>query len=413
MYEQPFNPFAANLAVVKGYFKSGKVLAVGVLYIVSAVLRIVSSLLASNTVTSFFNDWFGVMDRMGFDVSDVPDEFYQMINQSSGIASASAVTSAIFSAVVTGLIAAGFILIYVKSRNEAPDASPKAGVTILYVFAMIEMILSIIAASLVGLVFLLLIVVLVIGYQSYSGGFGGYNGTALIAVYLILFLICAVAMFYVLFTAINKKRFYGSVRQSLSTVELQNKGATPYGVMCIINAVFLGFSLLSSIASISSLTMIGFSSGTVIAACLSMVTTVVGFVTLILTASIALGYKKYIDNMKYGYNGTPYGGAQDAAPYNGYAPAPNSQNPYAVPQQPAPYNDGYADGNSIPPQPAPYHDGAANPNNTPQQPAPYNDGYVDGNSVPPQQAYAAPVCPNCGAPIDPAAPFCGNCGVKL
>ena len=41
MYEQQFNPFGGNLAIVKGYFRSGKILTLGIFYVISIVLSFI------------------------------------------------------------------------------------------------------------------------------------------------------------------------------------------------------------------------------------------------------------------------------------------------------------------------------------------------------------------------------------
>jgi hypothetical protein len=118
---------------------------------------------------------------------------------------------------------------------------------------------------------------------------------------------------------------------------------------------------------------------------LSSLSSIVAFVQLIFEAKVAFGYKKYIDNVKYGYNG------YTAGPYSPYT-APQGQAPYAAPVYSEPAQ------NAAPYEPA-----------IPEAPAnPYADPYTAAPQTP-----AAFVCPSCGSPVEPEALYCGNCGNKL
>ncbi|MBQ6498858.1 MAG: zinc ribbon domain-containing protein, partial [Ruminococcus sp.] len=212
---------------------------------------------------------------------------------------------------------------------------------------------------------------------------GGYQlnlngpalGTALIIIAVLLLIIAA----FLLFTAINKFRYYSSVRTSISSVTLQSGGAKPYGVMCVISAVFTAFGVLSSIGSLIFFGNSGFSSLTGVSL-VTILGNILSFVIFVLDAKIALGYKKYIDEIMYGYNEPTYGGTQpDAAPLPDYSrqdTVSTEQNPYSAPQ-----------------------------------PKTYNDGFTQ-TSQPVDRPAAPAVCPNCGAPTEGGA-FCGNCGTKL
>ena len=273
---------------------------------------------------------------------------------------------------------------------------PKAGVTILYVLSVIELV-----CVWIVLVSVLLIIVFLFWL---FGAMQGVTGTissieapmflsdpialpfaidavALRAVVLVtaisLTIMTVIGGFVALFTYINKKRYYRSIKQSITTVELQSKGARPYGVMCVIGAVFSGLGLTSVLSTFTSLALVPANGTYITYIILTSLVQIAAFVALIFEAKIALGYKKYIDDKKYGYS-------QPVAPSAPYAPFPYGQNSSA-PQNP------YASSTARP-----------DPSN------PYADSYTAAPA-----STAAPVCPHCGAKVDPSAPFCGTCGNKL
>lgn len=398
MYEQPFNPYAANLAVIKGYFKQTKVLIIGILYIVSAIISIITSVITVSRTGQYINDAFSIFKSFGLDPGVNENEIRQIVDAVSASSVTSTLPSIIVSAGIILLTAAAFIIMYVKSRSDAPESGPKAGVTILYVLAVISLVFTII--GLVGTILLVILFMYLAGTISSIGSDSidignGYqlniDGAAISVIVIVLGIFLLLVMIYSLIVAVSQKRYYGSIKASLNTVELQNKGAKAYGVLCIINAVFVGLSVFSSVYALMSFTSAGLTS-LIPTGILSIVSTVVSFLILIFNAMIALGYKKYIDEMKYGYNGAPYGGQ------GGYTPAPaynNVQAPYAAPRQ-----SGYSDG---------YNDGYNGTSYAPQQD--YSPNAQQASSPEPQYE-SKNICPYCGAPTD-GAPFCGNCGAKL
>lgn len=388
MYEQPFNPYASNLAAVKNYFKKPLVLVIAIIYVLSAIVGVILSITTSGSVPGFLRDLVNYLDKMGINSGISPADLESVngaVSQSSVI---SMLPSLIISAAVTLLIAVAFFIIYFKSRNESSESTPSAGVTIMYVLSIISLVFIVI--GFIGMVASAAILMIFSGTVADSIGNskvvdigGGYQlnlngpalGTALIIIAVLLLIIAA----FLLFTAINKFRYYSSVRTSISSVTLQSGGAKPYGVMCIISAVFTAFGVLSSIGSLIFFGNSGFSSLTGVSL-VTILGNILSFVIFVLDAKIALGYKKYIDEIMYGYNEPTYGGTQpDAAPlpdYNRQDTVSAEQNPYSAPQ-----------------------------------PKTYNDGFSQ-TSQPVDRPAAPAVCPNCGAPTEGGA-FCGNCGTKL
>lgn len=367
MYEQQFNPFAANVAIIKGYFKSGKVLAVGILYIVSAILDILTIL---TMPASVYSEVLDSLSKLGISATDVYLDY-------ASLSVSSVITTFVF-AIFTVLTAVGFIIIFTKSRSASPDSTPIAGVTILHVLATIAFVFSIVFTVLFAVAYL----IVVIAVTAFSYSFY-YIAAEIAAVAMIIVgILLAIVMFLLIFTTVNRKTYYRSVKYSLTTVKLQNKGAGAWGVISIIMAVGRGISLIDALTDTLTTYITAYS-------ILTLLSLIVTFVIHILNASIALGYTKYINLQKSGYNNTPYGGT----PNNTYAPAPNNQPVYRA--QPT-YQ------NPVPPQSAP----AQNPPQTA-----YYDNFTQNNA--PAQEQRLSVCPKCGTPVDSSLPFCGNCGNKL
>lgn len=456
MYEQPFNPFVKNQAAVKEYFKTPFTLLYGILQALSGVLSLIGIILLSTQagdILAYIKDLgLYVLDEMKVS-SDVKTGFLQEFNALTPSTASSTVLSSLSSVVIIGLIAAAIFMIYFKSRKADPASSPAAGFTILYVFALISLIAMIVGVVAVFALCAFMIIFFAAMSPQAAAEFSAelknapvfgdlvrqypelkqIDSSVMIGLTIGMMIACAVAFFFVLFTAVNRVRYYHSVKKSLSTVELRNKGAHPYGVMCIVNAVFTALSLASSATLLYPPHLRGKSNPLLGLTILLMLSTAVSFGISVVEAKLALGYKKHIDKVKYGYN-MPI---QPAAPYAPFGAAPGGYYPVNQPQ-----NNPYI--RSAPPvTPAPVS--PVTP--TPAEPAPdsadenaYADPYgsdaadvaevdtmldklADENAAqadviadaPAQSpaAQAAPTCPLCGAEVDPSAPFCGNCGNRL
>ena len=354
MYDQQFNPYGGNLAIVKGYFKSGKVLALGIFYLISVVLSFVFA--SSVSYSAIIYQMIDLLSRQGVNVP------YQVMDQIAASTSSSAIISAVFSSIFPILTAIAFIIIFVKSRNASEASSPITGVNILYVLSMISLVFTIIGVVLFALAYIGIFVIGVVASNRNNSEYSGLIIAGMVFLGLILIVYAVLTIIY----CVSCKNFYRSVKRSITTPELESKGAVPYGVFNIIFAVFTFISMSSSFIVFPGVGGVLFAAG------------LVNLLINIFIAIIALGYNKYITGIKQGINTAPYG----AAPYQAAPGTPYNTPDYTAPQ----------------PQNPPYADPA-----TPTEQQPYTE------QPHPQAMY----CPNCGAKTDPGAPFCSNCGTKL
>lgn len=468
MYEQPYNPFVKNLTAVKDYFKTPFTLFLSLAHAVSAILSLVVTILLatkSKELIAFIRDYILYL----CDELDAPAATRSRITEAFNELHSSSVPEVVLSAVpallITLMIAAAFLMIWSKSRREDPASSPIAGVSVLYVFSIISLVGAILVTVGVALIF----VFLFWAYATYASSanlrdipligeltdrypeINDMDSTVFLVVIIALLFVAAIAVFLILFTAINKKRYYKSVKDSLSTVELQNKGAKPYGVMCVIFAVSQLCTLLSGISLLFPPHLSGKSNPFLGVTILLLLSIAASGVAYVFEAKLALGYRKHIDAVKYGYH-TPSAPAP-YAPFSGgagfYPPQNLPQNnpyarytpPIAPPAAPeaAPFSgaeapaeapadtaNAYADpyGADAPEKAEP----AAEPDTIAAAPAATeilsaDDGTeepADASAEPAQAAETAaeeppvaPTCPLCGAEVDPTASFCGNCGNRL
>ena len=398
MYEQPYNPFLHNLNIVKDYFKSKSVLALAILNIVSVVISVITSVASTGLVRDIMSSVATFFEKNAVVINGRTEEMDRVVKALRD-ASASPATMSVSGSVsaFTVLTIIALFIIYTKSNSTKSTDSPAAGVTLMYVIAIISLVGSVFAV----LGMLIAAAVMFVLYAQFKNqsissavfSVGNYSITvndtlilALAIVFVILFVIvAAVTLFY----TINRMRYIGSIRQSMNSVELSRKGAKPYGVFCILIAVSSAVNILSSISSLIfgktalkelGLELTGDYTGLMI---VTIAANIVSLAVVILQAKLALGYANYIDEKKYGYN-EPAAPAAYAPINAGVGTTSTQQNPYSYLAQPKTEAPAEAFTN------------------------PYLD--TQENDAPEQKPAT---CPNCGAAVDGTAPFCGNCGTKL
>ena len=399
MYEnQTYNPYRNNIAIVKEYFKSPAVLALAIAHIVSIVISVVYSVLSAQITKDVMLQIADYLDSnpvLQNADGNTGNSIVEAIRD--GLSSSSNTTIAFSIPILTILTVIGLMLLYFGSRKDDPDSAPNAGVTILNIVAILSLIGCIIAV--VGM--LIIVVALFFLYATFQAQpshafrltLGGQrieiDATLILILAIVFTVIAVICSFFILFYAINRKRYIGSIKKSLTTVELSRNGAKPFGVFCVILAVFTAFGLISSVMNLflpgtanEALKEIGLNITVknTAATILSVVSQAVSLVIMILQAKIALGYAKHIDYKRGGYD-LPNDSGAGFAPVNAGVGTHTQNNPYSYLAQPKteePVKD----------------DSFVNP-------------YLDKKDV------AKTTCPSCGAPTDANAPFCGNCGAKL
>lgn len=372
MYEQRYNPYSANVEIVKDYLKSGKVLFLGILHLLSLGMSVATLLL--NPANVAINSMLDAFSSMGLDVSEYYNSYGSYVTASSVAWALPTVISSVF----TILTAIAFIVMFAKSRNTNPDSNPSSGASILRVLSLITFICTIIGVILIVALYVLFI----IGISSVNDNFNGDVQAATITQVIIGIVVSLIIIFLISYTG-SQKNFYRSIRNSLNSVELQRSGAVGFGVWNIIFAVFVGISMLSSLI----LTVTSFNLTNILLTSSSLLS----FLMLIMNASFALGYNSHIKREKYGYN-DPYGGSYDAP----YHPADNRAQGYGAPS--GDYN--YPNYNMPPQQSMPTY----------SEPS---DNYYQPQQIQQEQQPQAAFCPNCGSPIEGGHSFCSNCGCKF
>ncbi len=371
-----FNPFLQNINIVKSYFRKPTVLTQGVLYIISAILSIATVVLMMPIMNNYIDTVFS-LPQFTADMSAQETEF---ISSFMDIYMNSAMFfSLISSVVVTALVATAYFLIHFKSKSDNLMSTPKAGVTILYVLAIVQLIPIIIVTALIAL---LIIMMFILAFApSMVNETESFPFVIIAVIYTIVFGgMCAVLLLYY----INQVRYYKSIRTSLTSVSLTYKGAGIFGVLSMIYGIYTILSSFSGFGVIPMFNMIAelepeltfmteliepFAPAFIISAVASLLMGTI----YIINAVIALGYKNHIKN--YTYN------------YNEFSSSAVNQPPFAydVPQQ-TPQETSQPQAQSS------------------FEPAVFYENNENATSI---------TCPRCGTVAKENDVFCSECGTKL
>lgn len=384
-FQSGFNPFAQNISIVKSYFKKPRVLTLGILYAVSALLSVISGFI----MMPVLNDYLGALMKMpGFTEGMTPSDvelFKTFMNVYVDVIS---LASIIPSVIMVAIISAAFFIIYNKSKNADPTSTPKAGVLILFILSIVQLVPIVMLA--VMLVFAILIPI--IASISVSGTPDAGILWVATTVYALVFgILTAIMLVYF----INQVRYYNSVRKSLTTINLTYKGAGIFGVFSIIYGVS---SVMSSFSVLTiKPTMQAFANLAPELAFLtdlfdtlnplfgiSAIASLLSATTMILNGITAMGYKKHIRSFTEGYSEFGVDNTVAAEPVSApaYEPAVVNEPVQQMPQPVAP----------------------AQPQEPQFEPVIFNVG---------QTAAQALHCPRCGTPIKEGDVFCKACGTKL
>lgn len=310
-YQTEFNPFSQNLSIVKNYFKRPLVLVLAILYAVTILLSLVSVFTMGTSMSEMYGTMFefaGAFEEMPQEASDI----FTLMTSSSTL-TIILLIAMIPSIIITALYALSYFLIYFKSKNTAPNSNPKAGFTIRFVLSVLNLIYSIFTALLLVIVIAMFIIAAVVIAQ--EPGITSTDVTISTVLFSIAALFIAGLTAVMLIYTISNFNYIKSARNSLCTVNLSNKGAGTYGVITLIFGIISFLSVIPSLlaaplmSSVSSLMPADFtaefpvglfeSMGSIYL--LSGIMSIFSVVVMIIDAIIALGYKKYINNITSGY----------------------------------------------------------------------------------------------------------------
>ncbi|MBE6824504.1 MAG: zinc ribbon domain-containing protein [Ruminococcaceae bacterium] len=364
-FQTQFNPYQQNIAILKSYFRKPRLLTQGILYIASIVLSIASIFIMMPVMNEYIN---AIINMPQFKADMSATEFGFFSTFMSAYTNIVMTASIIPSVILMALTAAAFLIIYFKSKNNDPSSNPKAGVTILYVLSIIQLIPVIFMCLILALcIILLIIVAIVTNFDSYAQDDSYFLGI-MAAIYTVVF--GGMGAIFILYF-INQVRYYKSILNGLSTVTLSHKGAGIYGVFSIIYGVYVIFNGLSSFAVVP---MFNAMAGAVpemafMTDLVEIISPVITFSAItsalsgaisIMNAVIALGYKNHIKNITDGFGDIST--EQSAV-------MPVASAPYTAQQQVS----------------------------TPASP----------------QSFQIPRCPQCNANVKADDIFCNTCGYKL
>lgn len=342
-----FNPYAQNLAIIKNYFKRPTVLTLGILYIISAVC---------NLATAF----------CGSSIFSAEDTSIDSVGAYSNMTSPIYFTASLLpSIIITVLNIIAYFVIYFKSKKEDPYSSPIAGVRILFVLAVIQLIV----VSFSALIFILLFMFLAFSFffMKNSNSINITDPEQMSVIALLLFILVLVAI--ILVYSMCYLRYIKSIKKSLTSVFLSHKGAGGFTCLSIAFAVV---SILSLVMILLSIIVSNHTGGLQIGAIIVVLAIAISATTQIIQAVIASGYKNYILKITTDYSNNTELQQTTLSVKTQPAPAPNTQK-----------------------QSEPQHE--------------FDPAIIS----PSGELVETPECPRCGVPAKKDDVFCSSCGTKI
>lgn len=376
-YTQPTpqgNPYQIGLENVKGFFRKPLILVVAIVYSLLALSIIVPNLMQ---VIMYANTGY-----------------YTIFNYIYiGI-----------TIIVVSLLCLAVWLIYLKSRSNKPTASPSAGLTILYVYAIIALVL---VCLLTGILLIAIIGLLAAGNNSSflwnvlgEAGVYYYQYVYSVGLPILLLIVCIVMAILILYV-VSMLRFVGSARRSLRSSAMYKGGS-------IASGIFFSIAALGTISNlINYFTLYGYSP---LFKILLIVNGILSVAFLVLMAVVSFAYYGYCSKVNYAAMASAprpdvYSGGYPPVqpnPYGGYAPNSSAYSPYGQPQNQQKQND--QAGASYYGNP---YGGQSNPYAPPTAPSPYaapsqkTDSFQEGAPyAPPYQNAPAPQTINDSLPVN-------------
>ncbi|MGN0471175.1 MAG: zinc-ribbon domain-containing protein [Acutalibacteraceae bacterium] len=408
------NPYADNPKLIKQVFTRPS--AIGVIVSLGVILTVmlyqfISLISSYSSVNSALNS---------FGSSAAAQASKAALQMTFGI------TTAIYVIIVAVYLLPfiGFIIMYSKSKNLSDSSSPRAGITLNQVFAII----SLTMISLLTLIVVFCLFIFAAANQQLQSSSRYYSSYASVGVGIgifIMFLMLAFCVVMIIWSA-SAIRACSSMKKTLDGQGLFTNGIAPFRVCTIISVIILGLSFIFSIMGMFNAanlanTLSGGSSNAITQSINSSfsLNTVISFISSIAVIMLniflfafASAYNKAVNASHYSiaYNGTNIYTA-DASNATAYyqstyqGPQNNMSNPPYNVQNTQPVNTYYATHQQ-------------NINNNPQIAANsaaqinLNKNSAQSNTnVQPQTTEA--VCSACGAKNKADSLFCQNCGRTL
>lgn len=381
------NPYSDNLKFLKQIFARPVVMGItvctGILLAVMVYNLIYSVFNMQNTASLLYSS--GLYDNYGSSVQ--------------AFSNSASVLAIIIQAIPTAIYVLpflGFLLMYVKSRNNDDSSSPKSGLTLNMIFSIIY----IIAVSIM-LIFGFILLFISLAAFSAAGSSSSYDRNILNisgGVFLVVAVIFIVYFLFSLLWIVNGLRLCLSAKRAVKGMPLSNTGAGAFGVFSVINVVFIALGLVVSIISIIVSSAISSSYITVLFTgnLPSFINMVANLVLNIFLAMFAFSYKKAVNAANYSiaYNGTNRytGNVSNAAAY---------------------YQSSYQDINAQTVNPPANTQNYQQVQMPVQQPQNFSQPYTPTAVMPPISKSDSIKCPSCGAENDINVKFCMNCGTSL
>ncbi len=296
-----------NRIYVKEYLKRPVVLTIGILYLISAVVALIVSIINSVAGAA------GIM------------EFYNSLGAASDMPSTYNVSVSLPTIDIVGIITGiAFLILFAKSRNARPDTAPTGGATTLWVLAIIQLVISILGATVLvfaGVAFFLVFLILGSAGGAMLSQGGSYNlatltsviplsevagdttFTVLLIAGIIILVTYLVMAGYLLFVSISHLRFTSSIRKSLNSPELHRGGAAAYGFICVLSTIASIFTLICIAVLIPVFLFFDFGAllpipletkGIVPSLAISLVPQLLSVILNICLAKFSYGYNKHI-----------------------------------------------------------------------------------------------------------------------
>lgn len=312
-----------NLGVIKGVFKTKKLIAIAIL----DLLIVISTFLAASVSVNLLKN----AEAGAISASTSIANHSQLLDTLTNFFSSSVYLSVLPQTIVSLAVIFANIFIFAKCRSNNESATPKAGIIIQFVVAIMDLVVC----SLYSLLMLFVAMTGSLSTMLIARDGSDAALSAFVPVFMTIF--SAIMIFLMLFISINKVRYINSIRSGLNGEALSRKGAKPTGVIYVICSVFFGlYALLMMffttmfILSTDSLTALSGIDMTPVVYLLliALAVMIIYFIGMILRAKIAFDYSSAVDSALFTPN--PYNDG-----FNSFGSTDGFVNPTPVPVEPA------------------------------------------------------------------------------